>query len=59
MTTANPDIAWAATGPDVSIIMSVYNDGRWLSTTLDAMLAQTHANLEIIVLDDASTDDTP
>lgn len=45
--------------PDrVSLLIPARDEGSRLGACLDACLAQTHANLEIIVLDDQSTDDT-
>ena len=41
-----------------SIITPVHNGGRYLSATLDSVLAQTHADWELLVIDDGSTDDT-
>ncbi|QSA96817.1 glycosyltransferase [Methylococcus sp. EFPC2] len=40
----------------VSVLMPVFNTEPFLSVALDSILAQTHRNLEIICLDDASTD---
>jgi glycosyltransferase involved in cell wall biosynthesis len=37
----------------------VYNGAGYLRESLDSILAQTYKRLEVIVLDDASTDDTP
>ena len=42
----------------ISVIVPAYNIASWLSRCLDSILAQTHKNLEIIVIDDGSTDGT-
>lgn len=42
--------------PDASIIIPFYNMAKWLPQTLESAKAQTHANTEIIVVDDGSTD---
>lgn len=42
--------------PLVSIIMSVYNSEDYLKEAIDSILGQTYANLEFIIIDDASTD---
>jgi glycosyltransferase involved in cell wall biosynthesis len=42
--------------PLVSIVVPCYQGERYLPETLRSCLAQTHANLEIIVVDDASPD---
>lgn len=45
--------------PLVSIVVPVYNAGPFISETLDSLLAQSYSALDIIVIDDGSTDDTP
>lgn len=45
--------------PLVSILIPTYNRAKYLGEALDSSLAQTYKNLEILVHDDASTDDTP
>lgn len=42
----------------VSIGVPVYNGARYLRETLDSLLAQTYANYEIIISDNASDDET-
>ena len=44
--------------PRVSVGIPVYNGARYLAVTLDAFLAQTFGDFEIIVCDNASTDGT-
>ncbi|UXN72616.1 glycosyltransferase [Devosia sp. A8/3-2] len=44
--------------PTVSVIMANYRGGATLARALDSVLAQTMGNLEIIVADDASPDDS-
>jgi hypothetical protein len=56
MVTSGPHATDAGGQPDVSIIMSTFNEKRWLPETIAAVLGQSHANLEFIIIDDASTD---
>jgi putative sugar O-methyltransferase len=44
--------------PTVSILLANYNDGRYLHTSLEAILSQTDPADEVIVVDDGSTDDS-
>lgn len=45
-------------GPRVSIGLPVYNGENYLAETLDSILAQTFAEFELIISDNASTDRT-
>lgn len=47
------------TVPDISVIIPTHNRARFLKEAIDSALAQTDCNVEIIVVDDASTDETP
>lgn len=42
----------------ISVVVPAYNTGRWLCRCLDSLENQTYENLEIIVVNDGSTDDT-
>ncbi|MFN8250451.1 MAG: glycosyltransferase [Ferruginibacter sp.] len=44
--------------PLVSIAMCTYNGAKYLAQQLDSLLAQTYPAIEIVITDDASTDDT-
>lgn len=42
----------------VSVLIPVYNASKYLEATLDSLLKQTYPFLEIIIIDDHSTDDS-
>ncbi len=45
--------------PLVSVIIPTFNRAGWLSESIDSVLHQTHPSVELIVVDDGSTDHTP
>ncbi len=42
----------------ISVVVPTYNNAPWLPACLNSLLEQTYENLEIIVVDDGSTDET-
>ena len=44
--------------PKVSIILPTYNGEKYIKTAINAILAQTYNNWELIIVDDCSTDNT-
>jgi glycosyltransferase involved in cell wall biosynthesis len=44
--------------PLVSVVMAVYNGSNLVKDAINSILAQSYSNLEFIIIDDGSTDDT-
>ena len=42
--------------PEISVIMSVYNDEKYIAKAIDSILTQSFSNFELIICDDYSTD---
>ena len=42
----------------VSVILPAYNVANYLDDCLESIISQTYTNMEIIIVDDGSTDDT-
>ena len=45
--------------PLVSVVIATYNMGQYLPLAIDSVLNQSWSNLEVVVIDDGSQDDTP
>ncbi|MFA7165381.1 MAG: glycosyltransferase family 2 protein [Desulfoplanes sp.] len=45
--------------PDITIVIPAYNMETWLPTAIESCIWQTEPNIEIIIIDDGSTDNTP
>lgn len=45
--------------PKISVIVPVYNGAEFLRSCVDSILAQSFCDLEIILVDDGSTDESP
>src|SRR5882757_4985674 len=46
------------TSETISVVMSVWNQSTYLKEAIDSILHQTYAPIELIVIDDGSTDQT-
>src|SRR5688500_5450428 len=51
-------LAASSTAPRVSVGVPVYNGERYVARSIEALLAQTFADFELIIADNASTDGT-
>jgi glycosyltransferase involved in cell wall biosynthesis len=47
-----------SSAPDVTVVVPAFNAGRYIAATLESVLAQQDVSLEVIVVDDCSTDTT-
>lgn len=45
--------------PLISIVIPVYNNEKYLPAAVDSVLTQCRTNIEIVIVDDGSTDKTP
>ena len=43
----------------ISVIIPVYNLEEYIVRTLNSVFSQTYSNIEVVAVDDGSTDKTP
>ena len=51
-------LAKSSETPLVSIIIPSYNHAQYIGNAIESVLNQTYPNIELIVIDDGSSDDT-
>lgn len=51
-------LAAGAADQKISVVMTAYNTGHLVEDAVRSVLAQTHKNFELMIIDDASSDDT-
>ena len=44
--------------PDISVVIPCYNAGKWVGRAIESALSQEGVSVEVIVVDDGSTDDS-
>ena len=49
-------ILWGSELPTVSIVISVFNEEKYLAEVIESILRQTYTDFELIICDDCSTD---
>lgn len=45
-------------GPDITVLLPVYNSNTFIAEAVESVLDQTYSNFELLIIDDGSTDGT-
>jgi glycosyltransferase involved in cell wall biosynthesis len=53
------DESLAISAPRITVLMSVFNDARYVSEAIESILNQTLTDFEFLIINDGSTDSTP
>jgi glycosyltransferase involved in cell wall biosynthesis len=48
-----------STSPAVSVVLTTYNQAKWLRESVDSVIGQTFPDWELLLVDNGSTDETP
>jgi glycosyltransferase involved in cell wall biosynthesis len=48
-----------STSPAVTVVLTTFNQAKWIRQAVDSVVAQTYKDWELIVVDNGSTDETP
>lgn len=51
-------LPWFSSHPLISVVIPAYNSSKTIIDTVNSVLNQTYKNVEVLVVDDGSTDDT-
>ena len=51
-------VAKKSSMPLLTVLMPVYNAGKFLDESINSILSQTYSDFELLILDDASTDNS-
>jgi glycosyltransferase involved in cell wall biosynthesis len=57
-TTPKAETSGRSTSPLVSVIIPAYNAERFIARTLESVLSQSYKNIEVLIINDGSTDRT-